>query len=218
MVVLRRIGWILISLLVAMMTLLVLRYVSLDLVEAAAAPGNFLADLYLNRATVLYVHAFGSGLALLVGPLQFFLRRLDPPRAESLLPVHRWSGRVYLLAGTVGVIAGGYLAVFAYGGFAARLGFLMLAIATLWTLASLYRAIRGGDEHRHREWAIRSFSLLFAAVTLRLLQGLYGALGVPVAEAYVAVAWSSWVPNLIVAELIVSALRRSAASGQVSTA
>jgi uncharacterized membrane protein len=104
-----------------------------------------------------------------------------------------------------------YLAFFSFGGFPARLGFAGLAILLIWTVVAAYIKIRQGDQVVHREWAIRSFALLFAAVTLRLLQVLYGAAGVESEAAYIAVAWSSWVPNLLVAELIVSALRRKSA-------
>ena len=49
----------------------------------------------------------------------------------------------------------------------------------------------------------RSYALIFAAPMLRLLLGLYvGVFGIGETEAYQAVAWSCWVPNLIVAEII----------------
>ena len=214
LLLMRRAGWILITLLVLVMTLFALRYVNLDL--EAAADGTFLSDLYRNRATWLYIHAFAAAVALLIGPLQFFLRRLQGGRAERLLPLHRWLGRVYLLAGLIGGGAGTYLALFAYGGFAAQLGFASLGGLLIVTLVSAYVAIRQGHETLHREWTIRSFSLLFAAVTLRLLQVTYAGLGVGEAQAYAAVAWSSWVPNLVVAELIVLGLRRRAAADQAS--
>ena len=48
---------------------------------------------------------------------------------------------------------------------------------------------------------VRSYALTFAAVTLRLwLSALTGA-GVPFFEAYAAVAWLSWLPNLAAVEV-----------------
>jgi hypothetical protein len=49
----------------------------------------------------------------------------------------------------------------------------------------------------------RSYALIFAAVTLRLQLVIFQvAFGVEEMAAYEATAWSSWVPNLIVAEII----------------
>jgi hypothetical protein len=47
---------------------------------------------------------------------------------------------------------------------------------------------------------IRNFSLTFAAVTLRIYVPLSIALGIPFEQAYPAIAWLCWVPNLAVAE------------------
>ena len=48
---------------------------------------------------------------------------------------------------------------------------------------------------------IRSFSLTFAAVTLRLYLPIGIVSGLTFEQIYVATAWISWVPNLLVAEL-----------------
>jgi Predicted membrane protein (DUF2306) len=47
---------------------------------------------------------------------------------------------------------------------------------------------------------IRSYSLTFAAVTLRIYLPVALASGVPFEIAYPAIAWLCWVPNLFVAE------------------
>lgn len=144
----------------------------------------------------VYVHVFGSAVALLVGPLQFRTGlRSRRPR------VHRWLGRFYLGAGvTLGGLAGLFLAAHAYGGILSRLGFACLALAWLHTGARAYAAARSHDFAAHRRWMVRNFALAFAAVTLRLwLPGLVG-LGVPFDLAYPVVAWLCWLPNMLVAE------------------
>jgi hypothetical protein len=51
---------------------------------------------------------------------------------------------------------------------------------------------------------VRNFSLTFAAVTLRFwLPGLVVS-GASMAVAYPVVAWLCWVPNMIVAELLLN--------------
>ena len=53
----------------------------------------------------------------------------------------------------------------------------------------------------HRRWMIRSFALTFAAVTLRLQIPVSQILGYDFMESYRIIAWSAWVPNLILAEM-----------------
>jgi hypothetical protein len=50
---------------------------------------------------------------------------------------------------------------------------------------------------------IRSYALCLAAVTLRLYLPLSGAIGIPFDDAYPAIAWLCWVPNLVAAEWLV---------------
>jgi len=51
---------------------------------------------------------------------------------------------------------------------------------------------------------IRNFALTFAAVTLRIwLPLMAGLMHVPFTPAYVTVSWLCWVPNLLLAEVLV---------------
>lgn len=143
-----------------------------------------------------YAHFLGSGTALLVGGFQFSgrLRRARPQ-------LHRWLGRTYLTAVLVGGIGGLGLAAISHGGPPTHVGFALLGVLWLYSAALAYRAIRAGRVDEHRRWMIRSFALTFAAVTLRIQLGLFTAgLGWSFDDAYVTVAWLSWVPNLVIAE------------------
>ena len=151
-------------------------------------------DVYLAHQTGILAHIIGGVLALAVGPFQF-LHRLRARRPQ----VHRWLGRIYLLGILLGGFAGLYMATFAYAGPIARLGFAALAMLWLTTGFMAYRTIRAGNVAAHRRWMIRNFALTFAAVMLRLemplLTILFGD-----ETGYQIVAWSCWMPNLIVAE------------------
>jgi Predicted membrane protein (DUF2306) len=57
----------------------------------------------------------------------------------------------------------------------------------------------GKDFAAHRCWMIRNY-LPFAAATLRLELALRILAGLPGLVAFKTVAWSSWVPNLAIAE------------------
>ena len=53
--------------------------------------------------------------------------------------------------------------------------------------------------HEHRHWMVRNFALTLAGVMLRLQSPMLG-MALEFETAYKIVAWSSWSPNLLVAE------------------
>ena len=150
----------------------------------------------------LYLHILGAAVALLVCPLQ--LVRRWRVRGNRL---HRWTGRVYVAGCLLGG-AGGLVSAFgSTAGPVAASGFATLAV--LWIAVNVqgWRAALAGRYVEHRRWMLRSFALTFAAVTLRLYLPLVFVLHLPFVDAYRAIAWLAWVPNLVVAELY---LRRGA--------
>lgn len=163
------------------------------------------AEIAANRfptPLALRVHIAASGLALLIGPLQLAgALRARHPR------VHRWLGRGYLVACLVGGSAGGAIALFSTSGPVAGAGFLGLAVCWLAATVLGVAAIRAGDVGRHRRWMIRSFALTYAAVTLRIYLPVAAGLGLEFAEVYPAIAWVCWLPNLVVAQLIIRRLQ-----------
>jgi hypothetical protein len=148
----------------------------------------------------LLTHIVGGVFALATGPFQFS-RQL---RIRHLT-LHRWIGYVYLVAIALGSFAGFRIALESFGGVSAHFGFGMLAILWLITTAMAYRRILQRRIQSHREWMIRSFALTFAAVTLRLWIPLFvGGMRIDFLPAYQTISWLCWVPNLIVAELLVN--------------
>ena len=153
---------------------------------------------FVTQPFGVYIHVFAASTALLLGPFQFSSRI-----RQSGIHIHRWMGRIYLVAGVlIGGLSGLYIAQYAFGGPVARLGFTMLALCWLYTGFRAYSAIRGRAVEEHRKWMVRNFSLTFAAVMLRLYIPLSVLAGVDFASAYAAIAWLCWVPNLAVAEWI----------------
>ncbi|WP_421732874.1 DUF2306 domain-containing protein [Cellulomonas sp.] len=159
--------------------------------------------------SALYVHIVAGGIALLVGPLQFW--RTLRERARS---VHRSVGRVYLTAVLVGALAALALAPVNSAGLVGLAGFGTVGVLWIWTGWRGYRAIRTGDVRSHQAWMIRNFALTYAAVTLRLWLGVLMAAQSPWIEsgadadaafrnAYALVPFLSWIPNLVLAELLV---------------
>jgi uncharacterized membrane protein len=156
----------------------------------------------------LSTHIAASGVAMILGAFQFL-----KPLRQNAPAVHRWMGRVYVLACVIGGLAGGAIALSSTAGPIAGWGFFMLAV--LWvpfTLLALFAAMRR-DFTAHERWMIRSFALTFAAVTLRLqlpIAGVAGGAGLIPSDfvwSYQYIAWLAWVPNLIVAELWIASRR-----------
>ncbi len=158
---------------------------------------------FAAHAAGVYVHAFAASVALLLGPLQF-----SAGFRRNHTRIHQWLGGVYL---SVGVLVGGssalYLAQFAYGGPAARVGFGALALAWLYTGLRAFVAIRSGAVAEHRRWMTRNFALTFAAVMLRVYVPAAVIAGADFERAYAIIAWLCWVPNLLVAEWFFSRSR-----------
>jgi hypothetical protein len=142
-------------------------------------------------------HMLFGPIALLIGPLQF-LERLRAGHAR----VHRWSGRLYVVACLVSGTAALATAPFASGGPVAGLGYGMLAV--LWVASTLgaWRAAVLRQFGLHRLLMRFSYAMTFAAVTLRLQIPIGFALGY---ENYSAMsiwlAYTAWIPNLVVVAL-----------------
>lgn len=154
---------------------------------------------YATHRAAILIHIFAASLALLLGPWQFIgvVRKRWPA-------LHRWIGRVYLGVGVLlGGTAGLYMAVYSFGGPVSVSGFGLAALLWLYTGLRGYSVARSGDFGAHRAWMIRSFALAFAAVTLRAQLGTCFGVGLSFESFYPVLAWSCWVPNLLVAELLI---------------
>jgi len=147
-----------------------------------------------------FTHVYTAILVLPAGFTQFslYIRRKLPA-------LHRYSGWVYaavviLLAGPSGL----YMGVYANGGFISQISFILLAV--LWitfTLIAVIKAVQG-DYKSHREFLFRSFALTISAITLRAWKYLLVFLFEPrPMDVYQIVAWLGWIPNIIIAELII---------------
>lgn len=156
----------------------------------------------------LLVHVAGAATALLLGPLQFFWAL-----KARFRQLHRWVGRVYALACTVGSISGFALSLGASTGWISSLGFGLLAICWQFTTGVAYVRISQGRVDDHRRWMIRSFALTFGAVTLRLYLAVVPLLPWSYDDCYRAITFLAWVPNQLVAEMLLSSARRQRAPG-----
>ncbi|MFF2483414.1 DUF2306 domain-containing protein [Paenibacillus sp. NPDC058071] len=164
-----------------------------------------LPSLWYN---VLWAHALSAGLALAIGWLQF-LKGLRRGGAR----VHRIIGYVYSFMIVIGGLTGLYLAFYADGGWSGRIGFAALSICWLFTLYhGLKTIIVHRNEAAHRRWMTYNYALTCAAITLRIYTIIASVVGWDDTDVtFIVIAWLCWVPNLLVARLI---LRRSGTGGR----
>lgn len=146
-----------------------------------------------------YGHIFLGAIALLVGPFQFI-----QSFRQKAIQIHRKLGYVYIIACLVSGVFGFVISFFALGNWVSKTGFACLAIMWLLTTTMAFRTIKAGDIPAHRRWMLRSYSLTFAGVSLRLLLGIFVALaGIKFIDAYLWLSWACWVPNLFFTELFI---------------
>jgi lysylphosphatidylglycerol synthetase-like protein (DUF2156 family) len=153
-------------------------------------------------------HMLVGPVALLIGPLQFL------PGLRGARPqVHRWSGRVYVVACLIAGTAALATAPYASGGPVAGLGYGTLAVLWIATTLGAWRAAVQRQLRLHRLLMRFSYAMTFAAVTLRLQVPVGFAL---VYENYSAMsawlAYTAWIPNVVVVALysLAEARRRPA--------
>lgn len=146
-----------------------------------------------------YAHVFTSILVLPAGFTQF-------NGAFFGNAWHRKLGMIYVLTVLfISAPTGFLMGLHANGGLPAKASFVLLSL--LWFVTTLLGLLtaKGRRFVDHGEWMLYSYSLALSAITFRLL-----ALGfdlfdvhVPPREVYVTTAWLSWVPNLLIAHLLI---------------
>jgi uncharacterized membrane protein len=174
-------------------------------------PGLLVPDVIAANGFImpwLPVHAAAAATALLIAPLQF--RSQLRARRPKL---HRLLGRLYVTGCLIGGATGFVLALGASTGPVSTVGFGSLAVVWVFATAQAWRLATRHDIVSHRDWMIRSFALTFAAVTLRLYLPIAQMLPVEFDDAYRAISFLCWVPNLLIAEVYLRQKRKSLRDG-----
>jgi hypothetical protein len=165
-------------------------------------------DFLLTKQSILhidiwrwsfYIHISTSLFVLLFGMIQFV------PFIFSNYPIlHRKIGKAYIFlvlifAAPSGLIMGFY----ANGGILSIISFTVLSI--LWWIFTFtaYQKIKQRKIHSHIAFMHRSYALTLSALTFRLYVFLFPhhIMDFSAKEMYALIAWLSWVPNLIIAEI-----------------
>jgi hypothetical protein len=146
-----------------------------------------------------YAHVFTSILVLPAGFTQFNSRFF----AKAW---HRRLGMLYII--TVLLISaptGFLMGLHANFGLASKASFILLSL--MWFITTLLAFINAKRRRfiEHGEWMLYSYALTLSAITFRLIALSFDLFDIRVRpqEAYVATAWLSWVPNIIIAHLLI---------------
>lgn len=142
----------------------------------------------------LYVHAISGGIAILIGWIQFS-EKLQQKRPK----LHRIIGKIYFFSAIPCSISGFYIGFYATGGFIAEAGFITVACIYFYTTLQGYLTIRKREILQHQNMMTYSYAVCLAAVSLRLSTPLAYLLGFEYVSSYTFIAWSAWIPNLIIA-------------------
>jgi hypothetical protein len=96
------------------------------------------------------------------------------------------------------------MSVYANGGPTSKIAFGLLAIGWItFTAVALIKA-KDGDFVAHRNFMIRSYALTLSALTLRAWKwSITNSVELPPMDVYRMVAWLGWVPNILIAELLI---------------
>jgi uncharacterized membrane protein len=155
--------------------------------------------IYWSRHEWLYAHVIAGIVALLLGPVQFWL---GLNRRTTI--VHRTMGALYVLAVGVGATTAFYLASHNDYGWLFGLGLGSMAGAWIFTTALAVISICLHRVEQHREWMIRSYVVTSGFITFRILYEVFDTLqvGNNMVDRMTAASWLAWAGTLLLAESI----------------
>jgi len=148
-----------------------------------------------------YLHVFSSIPVILGGFIQFSMTLL-----KQFPVAHRRIGQLYVfLILFISAPSGFWMALYAEGGFWGQLGLSITAILWVIFTALSWIYVLRKDFNRHSDYMVRSYALTLSAIVFRM--GTYaGVAWFPMLDpdtVYATIAWLSWIPNLIIAEILI---------------
>ena len=158
---------------------------------------------YLHITTwkiAFYIHVFASIFTLIAGFTQFSDFLLQKQRA-----LHRWIGKAYVFNILfINFPSALIMAVYANGQLPSKIAFVTLDVLWFYFTYKAYTEIRKKQVLAHEEFMIRSYALTCTALTLRLWKMiLTSTTDLDPNTIYMIDAWLGFVPNLLVAEILI---------------
>lgn len=163
-----------------------------------------------EATAALVLHLVTGVLVMLLGCVQFIT-----PMRRRWPVIHRMTGRVYVCAAMLTALGGlGYIVLNGtVGGAIMNIGFGLYGALVLLASAQCLRYARARNFPRHREWDVRLFVLVIASWLYRLEYGISAVFETgghtPQFTGWFdhMMAFAFYLPNLVVAEMYLRALR-----------
>ncbi len=148
-----------------------------------------------------YIHIFSSIPVILGGILQFWIGFM-----KRFPSIHRKIGQVYVfLILFVSAPSGLWMAFYAEGGFWGQFGLSMTAILWFIFTALAWKYALKKQFKKHADFMIRSYAMTLSAIIFRM--GTFVAVAwLPMIHpdvSYAWITWLSWIPNLMIAEILI---------------
>jgi uncharacterized membrane protein len=184
---------------------------------AMSGRNNPAADLdshFAGERSLVLAHILPAMLFMVLGPLQFVRSlRTKYPR------LHRWSGRIFLLASMVVGVTGLRLAFGkTIGGVDEKAAITLFGSFFLIALAIALRHAIRREFAQHREWMIRGYAIGLAVATIRPIMAMFFATALlhghrPVPHEFFGTAfWIGFTLQMMAAELWINYTRPNAAA------
>ncbi|HYS55501.1 MAG TPA: DUF2306 domain-containing protein [Thermoanaerobaculia bacterium] len=156
-------------------------------------------DKFGNHRVTTWLHVIPGAVFLLLAPIQFL-----PSIRNRFLGLHRWLGRILIVAALISGAAGLFFGLFLpLGGFKESIPIAIFGALLFFSAIRGYIAIRRGEVRRHREWMIRAFAVALAIATVRVVLTALDMARIMAADPralFVVSIWSGWLITLAVAE------------------
>lgn len=147
-----------------------------------------------------YIHVFSAFIALFAGFTQFSTEIMQKHRKVHRILGHFYIWNILIINFPSALI----MAIYANGGSVGKAAFLLLDLLWFWFTYKAFVSALKGKFVEHREFMIRSFALTFSAITLRIWKMfLVQTPWFDSSNVYVVVAWMGFVPNLLLAEVMI---------------
>jgi hypothetical protein len=157
-------------------------------------------DLLWNISFYLHLPA---GIICLLTPLFLFARRYF----KKGLNLHQLIGKIYVWTTLLIVCPTGmYLALYAKGGLATQIGFILQGILLGLFTWKGYHAILHHNKIKHLHFMIRSYAVATVVLTFRIYHILFFLLRVPYQDNYAISQWLGLAGNLLLAEIFIMLL------------
>jgi uncharacterized membrane protein len=154
--------------------------------------------IYWPRHQWLLAHIIGGIVALMSGPVQFWLGLNKRTRTP-----HRVLGVVYIVGVAVSGVAAFQLAAKTDFGWSFGLSLIFMSSAWMISTGLATVAICLKQVEQHREWMIRSYVLTFGFVALRIADVIFDIAKIgTIMERKATAGWLAWAVPLLITELI----------------